>query len=158
MGRVTAVCLGPGGVPKHPVERAEVQAHGLAGDAHRYDFHGGANRAVCLLSRAEVRDLEREGVRPLAPGDFGENLLVDGLDLRELRPGDHLAIGADVVLELTDVRSPCATLKAIDARLPDLMLGRSGYLARVHQGGAVAPGDAVRALSPAERDALHERA
>jgi len=157
MGRIAAVCLGSGGVPKHPVQRAQVEAHGLAGDAHRFDFHGGSDRAICLLSRAEVRDLQREGVRTLAPGDFGENLLVDGLDLRELRPGDHLAVGDEVVLELTDVRAPCATLKSVDPRLPDLMLGRSGYLARVHKGGAVAPGDAIRTLSPAERDQLHER-
>lgn len=143
---VVAVCLGPGGIPKHPVDQAQVEPLGLAGDAHRYHLHGGELRALCLLSVPEKADLEREGVPPTAPGAFGENLLLDGLDLRDARPGERFRIGADVVIELHDVRSPCRTLEALDTRFPDLMLGRSGYLARVIESGAVAPGDTFTKL------------
>ncbi|MEO0652749.1 MAG: MOSC domain-containing protein [Planctomycetota bacterium] len=142
-GRIVAVCLGPGGIPKRSVERARVGELGLEGDGHRYRLHGGRDRALCLLSVAEVRALEADGVRVVGPGAFGENLLYEGLDPRDLRPGDRLRVGAEVELELTDVREPCKVLRAIDARFPDLMLGRSGHLARVLRPGAVAAGDAL---------------
>lgn len=145
-GAVVAVCSGPGGIPKQPSQGADVVAAGLVGDGHRFEFHGGLARAVCLLSVAEVRDLTREGIPSGGPGAFGENLLVQGMDLRDCRPGEWYRVGRDVILELTDVRSPCRTLKAIDPRFPDIMLGRSGYLARVHAHGHVAPGDSIERI------------
>ncbi|MBC8451175.1 MAG: MOSC domain-containing protein [Planctomycetes bacterium] len=117
---------------------------GLAGDGHRSPEHGGTERAVCLLSVEETRLLEAEGVPPQGPGGYAENLLVAGLDFESLRPGDQLVLSADaqapVWLELTNVRAPCARLKQIDPRFPDLMLGRSGFLARVLRGGTLEPG------------------
>jgi MOSC domain-containing protein YiiM len=151
-GRLTAVCLGPGGIPKQAVTGARVTASGLDGDGHRYHLHGGEHRALCLLSVEELAHLDRDGVAGLEPGAFGENLLVAGLDFRRLRPGDRLAFrdpgsGArPVVCELTDVRSPCKTLKAVDRRLPDLMAGRSGFVARVIEFGELRPGMRVEAL------------
>jgi MOSC domain-containing protein YiiM len=139
-GVVLAVCLGPGGIPKHPVASAFVEASGLAGDGHRFRFHGGPDRAVCLFAIEDYRTLAAEGVPCDAPGSFGENLLTAGLDYADLRPGDRLAVGEDVRLEIHDVREPCGTLKKLDARFPDLMLGRSGYLCRVVHGGVVRPG------------------
>lgn len=135
-GSVVAVCLGPGGIPKLPVMSAQVEAAGLEGDAHRYELHGGEQRAVCLVSVEDLRSMQAEGVRELRPGDFGENLVIGGIDFDQLRPGSKLQVG-DVVLELTDVRSPCRNLKAIDQRLPDLMLGRTGFLAKVVEPGLI---------------------
>lgn len=146
---MVAVCLGPGGIPKGEVEAAEVGELGLVGDGHRFHLHGGPDRAVCLFDVETARELEGDGVRPTVPGDYGENLLTEGLDSRRLGPGERLAIGAEVVLEISDVRAPCKTLRGIDPRFPDLMLGRSGWLARVVQGGEVRPGDSVRHLSRA---------
>jgi hypothetical protein len=36
-----------------------------------------------------------------------------------------------VRLAIHDVREPCKTLKSVDARFPNLMLGRSGFVCRV---------------------------
>lgn len=143
---VLGVCLGPGGVPKRAVERAAVGALGLAGDGHRFRLHGGPDRAVCILTEEEVLSLAEDGVGTGAPGTFGENLLLGGLDPVLLRPGDRLEVGDEVVLELHDVRAPCRTLRGLDPRLPDLMLGRSGWLCRVVRGGTVAPGMEVRRI------------
>lgn len=143
-GTVIAVCAGSGGIPKHAVTEARVTPLGLEGDGHRYHLHGGADRAVCLFSLENYRALQAEGVACEAPGAFGENVLTAGLDDRALRIGDHLQIGDEVVLEIHDVREPCVTLKRLDARFPDLLIGRSGWLCRVVQVGAVRPGDAIR--------------
>ncbi len=142
-GRVVAVCLGPGGIPKQPVPSAEVGVLGLEGDRHRFELHGGENRAVCLFSTADYASVERLRVGALPPGSFGENLLVEDLDFTELRPGDLLQVGDQVLLEIHDIREPCATLKTVDPRFPDLMVGRSGFLARVQRGGTVRTGMAV---------------
>jgi len=142
-GTVISVCSGPGGIPKHPVVEARVQTLGLEGDGHRYHLHGGADRAVCLFSVENYRALQAEGVPCEAPGAFGENLLTQGLDDDALEIGDHLAVGSEVVLEIFDVREPCVTLKPLDARFPELLIGRSGWLCRVVQTGIVRAGDRI---------------
>ncbi|MBL8863094.1 MAG: MOSC domain-containing protein [Planctomycetes bacterium] len=139
-GVVLAVCLGPGGIPKHPVEEALVEQLGLVGDRHRFQRHGGADRAVCLFAIEDYRTLKADGVPCDAPGTFGENLLTAGLDLAALRPGDRLLVGEELLLEIHDVRAPCGTLKKLDPRFPELMVGRSGFVCRVVRGGLVRAG------------------
>ena len=144
-----AVCVGSGGIPNHAVESARVKKLGLAGDRHRYPRHGGRERAVCLFSIEDYRSLRRDGVVCDEPGTFGENLLVEGVEFRGLRAGDRLTVGTQVLLEIHDVREPCATLKPLDSRFPELMVGRSGFVCRVLRGGEVRAGQSV---SLVERD------
>src|SRR5690349_3913420 len=146
-GTILAVCLGPGGIPKHSVPEARATANGLVGDKQRYTkIHGGPNRALCLFSSDDYASLRRDGVPCENPGTFGENVLVEGLDFAQLLPGDELALGDEVVIELFDVREPCGTLKSVDARFPNLMLGRSGFVCRVLREGVLRPGQVVRKL------------
>jgi MOSC domain-containing protein YiiM len=148
-GILLAVCLGSGGIPKGVVSQAEVTENGLVGDSHSASRHGGHDRAVCLFSAEDQACLVREGVPCTQPGSFGENVLTEGLDFRSIRPGDHIALGAEVRLEVHDVRSPCDTLKSLDERFPDLLQGRSGFVCRVLSGGRIAAGmTACRVESP----------
>jgi MOSC domain-containing protein YiiM len=146
-GVVVAVCTGPGGIPKHAVASARVGELGLDGDAHRYAFHGGPDRAVCLFSVEDYERLAQDGVRATPPGAFGENVLTRGLDYARLRAGDRLEIGDEVLLEIHDVREPCKTLRPLDARFPALLVGRSGFLCRVLRGGSVSPGLEIRRVA-----------
>ncbi len=155
-GTVLAVCVGPGGIPKHPVDAAAVSTAGVEGDRQRMSMHGGANRAMCLFSIEDYRSLQRDHVACEPPGAFGENVLTEGLDFTRLNPGDELVIGdvganadeaGEVVLAdgavrvaIHDVREPCGTLKKVDQRFPDLMLGRSGFVCRVVTPGILRPG------------------
>jgi MOSC domain-containing protein YiiM len=145
-GTVIAVCVSAGGIPKHPVASARVSASGVEGDEQRYRYHGGPDRAVCLFSIEDYAKLARDGVAARAPGAFGENLLTQGLDFERLRAGDKLEVGDDVLLEIHDVREPCGTLRSLDARFPQLMLGRSGFLCRVLRGGELRAGSTIRAV------------
>ncbi len=109
-GRVAQISISPGGVPKLPVPAATVGPLGLVGDGHRnHRHHGGPTRAVCLFSLEQIRALQAEG-HPIAPGVTGENLTTEGIDLGALHPGDRLAIGETVVLEITTEAIPCANL------------------------------------------------
>lgn len=146
-GVVLAVCIGPGGIPKAPVEFARVDEDGLEGDRHRFPVHGGKNRAVCLFSIEDYRSLHADGVRAVGPGAFGENVLTQDVDFTALRAGDRMTIGDEVLLEIHDVRAPCRTLQPVDRRFPNLMLGRSGFVCRVLRGGELRPGMHVRSVS-----------
>ncbi|MBL6755151.1 MAG: MOSC domain-containing protein [Planctomycetes bacterium] len=143
---VLAVCVGPGGIPKPEVESCAVTVEGLEGDGHRFHRHGGPNRAVCLLSEEAYEALRDDDVDCTAPGTFGENVLTRGLDDSTLRPGDRLRIGDELVIEIHDVRAPCATLKAVDRRFPELMVGRSGWVCRVVEPGILRRGATIERL------------
>lgn len=149
-GKVLAVCLGPGGIPKASVDVAVVGGLGLEGDKHRSHLHGGANRAMCLFSLEDYRSLQADGVAAEPPGAFGENLLIEGLAFEDLRAGDRVHVGNEVVLEIHDIRAPCATLKPLDKRFPELMVGRSGFVCRVVSGGEVGPGQTAEVV-PSEQ-------
>lgn len=110
-GVVVGVHVNPeGGVPKFAVGLALVTAEGVAGDRQLdLKHHGGPDRAVCLFSRERIAALAAEG-HPIAPGTTGENLTIAGLDWSRLAPGDRLAVGDDVVLEITGPAPPCNTI------------------------------------------------
>lgn len=99
-----------GGVPKRAVGAAELTRTGLIGDrqAHR-TFHGGPQRALCLYPLEHITRLQGEG-HPIFPGSIGENVTVAGLDWEALGPGSRLALGDEVVVEITSYASPCKTI------------------------------------------------
>ncbi len=149
-GRVVQVNVSPkGGVPKLPVEQAEVGPTGLAGDAVRYTkIHGGPERAVCLFSAELIARLQAEG-HPIAPGTTGENLTLEGIPWERLEPGDVLAVGDAVRLQLTTRVEPCRTIRASFAggafkRIqPALHPAETRWYTRVLAVGTVRAGDAV---------------
>jgi len=143
---IVAVCVGPGGIPKPQVETCAVTVEGLEGDGHRYESHGGPDRAVCLLALEVYEALREDGVACDDPGTFGENVLTRGLDDRELEAGDRLRFGEGPVVEIHDIRAPCLTLKSVDPRFPELLVGRSGWVCRVVEPGILRRGATIEHL------------
>lgn len=130
-------------MPKQPVLHARVTPGGIEGDRQRnLKFHGGPDRAVCVFSEELYDELRDAGI-DMAAGSVGENLTTRGLDLRKLAKGDRLRVGGECVIELTDVRVPCRQLKMWDPDLPELIVGRSGWVGRVVEEGVVKPGDRI---------------
>jgi MOSC domain-containing protein YiiM len=134
-----------GGVPKRPVDSARVTRNGVEGDVQRnLKYHGGADRAVCIYSEELYAELRNEGI-DVTNGAFGENFTTAGVDLNLLEKGDRLRVG-DCLIEITDVRVPCNTLKKWSAKLPKMIVGRSGWVAKVVEEGTVRPGDAIEVI------------
>ena len=105
---VHQINVSDGGVPKLPVSEGRVSKQGLAGDRRRTrSVHGGPDRAVCLFSLERILALQAEG-HPIAPGVCGENLTLAGLEWAQLRPGDRLRIGSELLIEITSYTAPCS--------------------------------------------------
>lgn len=124
-----------------------VRGVNLAGDdqADRR-FHGGADKAVYAYA---VEDYDwwggELGTTP-APGTFGENLTVEGIDLTEAVAGERWLVGTAVV-EVCQPRTPCwkLGLRMGDGRFPARFdaAGRPGAYLRISREGEVSAGDEV---------------
>ncbi|MEO6318493.1 MAG: MOSC domain-containing protein [Acidimicrobiales bacterium] len=105
-GVVAALHASDGGVPKLPVEVAEVGDRGLVGDRQATrKHHGRPLQALCLWSSEVIGALQAEG-HPIAPGLAGENITVTGVDWSTIRPGVQLLVG-DVLAEISAYAVPC---------------------------------------------------
>jgi MOSC domain-containing protein YiiM len=135
-----------GGMPKLPLLVARVTEDGVEGDWQKNrKYHGGPDRAICLYSE-ELYAALREHRVDVHNGDVGENFTTRGLDLQSLAKADRLRVGEQCVIQITAVRVPCRQLKKWYADLPKLIEGRSGWVARVLEGGEVKPGDRIEVL------------
>jgi MOSC domain-containing protein YiiM len=148
--------LGPDGVPsgfvKHSVaHRVDVAELGLTGDEQAdLTVHGGPEKAVygyAMRHYPAWRSEYPEHGTVLAPGAFGENLTIDGLDEDDIFVGDVHRIGS-ARLQVCQPRQPCFkfALHFNDNRLPKAMVrsGRSGWYYRVLEPGALGAGDEVQ--------------
>ncbi|MDY5579519.1 molybdenum cofactor synthesis domain-containing protein [Porcincola intestinalis] len=173
-GTVKAVCTSSvKGVRKEPVKEAcLIEDYGIEKDAHAGKWH----RQVSLLSWEKVQEFNKSGAG-VSDGDFGENLLVSGINFRSLPVGTRFLIcpaeevvhaAADnlteetvhsaglknegavggALLELTQIGKACHHSCEIRKRVGVCIMPTDGVFAKVVRGGMVKPGDRVRVLPP----------
>ncbi len=147
-GTVISVNVSTGkGERKRPVPSATVTPGGLESDAHAGDWH----RQVSLLAVESISSmgpaLKEKGVK-VGPGDFAENITTEGLELPSLPLGTRLRIGADVVLEVTQIGKECHQGCDIRKQVGDCVMPREGIFARVARTRTVREGDAIT-IAPA---------
>ena len=144
MGIVKAVCISEKrGTGKKPVAQGIfVENYGIEGDAHAGDWH----RQVSLLSWNKIEEFNEKGAS-VSDGDFGENLIVEGIDFRSLPVGSRLLCG-DVILEMTQIGKECHSHCAIYHQVGDCIMPREGVFAKVIQGGRISPGDEMNMVLP----------
>jgi MOSC domain-containing protein YiiM len=158
----------------HPELRL-IAGEGIEGDAHR-----GATVQHLYLKRknptapnlCQVHLFASEKLAELSalgflvnPGDLGENLLTEGLDLLALPLGTHLHLGPNPdtgpLLEVTGLRTPCTQIEAFRPGLQQQLYGpprpgtirktlRAGIMSIVLRGGLVHPNDALHLTLPPE--------
>ena len=139
-GTVSTICISNlKGIPRPRVMAGELQSNlGFVGNR----LSKGGNRQICLFDEETYAALRSEGAK-VESGSFGENITTTGLDYALLAPGDTLKVGDEAVIEITMVRQPCSNLTQLDSRLPALIVGRSGWLAKVINSGTVQTGDQI---------------
>lgn len=142
-GRVVAVCISDKkGTQKIEVGEVKlIEDHGIERDAHA----GPGHRQVSLLA-LESADTMREKGLDIDSGDFGENIVTEGLDLKRLQPGTRLKMGNAALLEITQIGKECHDRCAIYYKAGDCIMPREGIFTRVLTGGTVHVGDEVRII------------
>ncbi|MDB5591583.1 MOSC domain-containing protein [Enterovirga sp.] len=114
-------------------------------------------RQVHLIAAELFAELAGQGY-PIGPGDLGENITTQGIDLLGLPTGARLRLGREAVVEVTGLRNPCiqidqfrpGLMQAVLGRAPDgSLIRKTGVMSIVIAGGDVAPGDAITIELPA---------
>lgn len=113
-------------------------------------------RQVSLFTQ-EMLDLVGERGFAVGPGDLGENVTTEGVDLFALPTGTVLRLGDDAMVVLTGLRNPCGQINGLHEGLlgelrvegPDgEVVRRGGVMSMVVHGGVVRAGDTIRVALP----------
>ena len=142
-GTVVATCISEKkGTRKHPVDSIElVVGKGIAGDAHAGTWH----RQVSLLSSEKIEAFRAKGA-DIPLGAFGENLIVEGYDFRNLPVGTRFSCG-DALLEMTQIGKECHSHCEIFKRMGECIMPREGVFAVVLRGGTIQKGDTIELVT-----------
>src|SRR5215472_4232884 len=138
------------------VGRIAVRGVNLVGDdqADR-GAHGGPDKVVYAYAVEDARWWQRQIGRPLAYGEFGENLTTEGIDVNDALVGERWQIGS-MVLEVSEPRIPCWRL---GVRMNDKLFprrfteaSRPGSYFRLVVEGDVGAGDEIRVIERPDHD------
>jgi MOSC domain-containing protein YiiM len=177
-GRVIHISLGGAHTfTKKPVSSARfLEGLGLEGDVHAgrtvkhrsrvaVDPTQPNLRQVHLIQSELLAELVQAGYE-VSAGRLGENVLTEGIDLLSLPAGTRLALGRDVVLELTGLRNPCAQLNDVGPGLMQRLAHRddegrlhrrAGVMAIVITTGDAKEGDMIEITLPPEPHVAMDR-
>lgn len=161
--RVLAVCCdGEHRFSKVPVESIELRTNwGVVGDAHAGETVQHRSRLGQVPAPPNLRQVHLMHVElfdglahkgfAIAPGDLGENITTQGVDLLGLGRDTVLRIGSEVVLTVTGLRNPChqigdfapGLLKEVAVKTDQGIVRKSGIMTVVTRGGTVRAGDPI---------------
>lgn len=139
-GRVVSVNTSKAtGVRKERVHLANlIASKGIEGDAHAGNWH----RQVSLLAVESIEKMRRKGVE-VYPGDFAENITIEGFPIMDIPVGSRIRIGEKVLIEITQIGKECHKGCAIFKQVGECIMPREGVFAKVLEGGEVAVKDRI---------------
>lgn len=73
----------------HNIKQADLIKTGIPNDVHC----DGGDFQVSILPEEVIKNYENETGKKFTYGDFGENLVISGLDYKSLKVGDSLTLG-----------------------------------------------------------------
>ena len=127
------------GTIKEPVEKATIDPWGIQGDAHAGAWH----RQVSLISQKSLDRFYHKAGRTIQPGEFAENLTIEGMDLTGVNLLDRF-VNKHLVLEVTQLGKKChGEGCAIYREIGKCAMPEEGIFTRVRNGGTIQPGDTL---------------
>jgi hypothetical protein len=144
-----------------------IAGEGVANDAHRgvtvkhrsrviVDPTQPNLRQVHLIHSELFSELAAKGFA-IGPGEIGENITTQGIDLLSLPRHTRLYLGAEAVIQITGLRNPCIQLdhyrlglmKAVLDRGPNgELIRKAGTMSIVITGGSIKTGDMIHVELP----------
>lgn len=112
-------------------------------------------RQVSLFTR-ELLDMVANRGFDVRPGELGENVTTEGIDLFGLPTGTVLRLGDEAMIVLTGLRNPCGQINGLrEGLLSELRvkvdgetIRRGGVMSMVVNGGEVRAGDPITVSLP----------
>ena len=169
MGAVIAVSLGKSHrfSKQNSLSIRLLKGLGVAGDAHMGETVKHRSRVArdptqpnlrqVHLIHAELFDeLSNKGFT-VRPGDLGENVTTQGIDLLALPAGAKLHLGDNAVVEVTGLRNPCSQIDKFQSGLmaanlektaDGKLIRKTGVMSIVLAEGDVRAGDSIRVELP----------
>lgn len=137
---IYAICISEkrGELKKEIATANIIEGFGIEGDGHGGDW----DRQVTCLNWGSVVKSNEEHNLQMGPGDFAENVLIDGLDELHLQPGDQFQLGASAVLEVSQIGKPDHP-SVVTRTFGVSLLPSEGLFCKVIRGGQLQKGDAV---------------
>lgn len=137
MGKILAICISEKkGTLKNEISEAKfIEDFGIENDAHAGKWH----RQVSLLEFNKIDEFRKKGANVYF-GAFGENLVVEGIELHTLPIGQLIQIG-DVLLEVTQIGKKCHDKCQIYYQVGECIMPKNGIFTKVLNGGTVKVGD-----------------
>ncbi|HZK44425.1 MAG TPA: MOSC domain-containing protein [Syntrophomonadaceae bacterium] len=137
-GKIHSICISPekGELKKEILEAKVIENHGIENDGHAGDW----DRQVTCLDYASLLKTNVEHNLKMGPGDFAENILIEGLDLVEIGVGGQLKLGEDVILQVSQIGKddhPSVVTRNFGVSL----LPYEGLFCKVLAGGQIRKGD-----------------
>ncbi|MGQ0680234.1 MAG: MOSC domain-containing protein [Actinomycetota bacterium] len=136
------------GIWKVPFEgRVRAAGNSLEGDRQLdLKVHGGREKAVSCYASEDYHWWQEQLGAPMPPGQFGENLTLEGVDLGGALIGERWTIGS-AEFQITQPRQPCWKLgaKMQERKFPRRFneANRAGAYLSILQEGDVGAGDLV---------------
>ena len=129
------------GFIREPLQQATLVAdHGLEGDAKAGRSR---SRQLNILSLEWLENLRSRGYHTES-GEFGEQIIVQDLDVEHLLPGDRLQIGESATIQITKARTGCERLEAAQGLSNEAFGGLVGMMAKVVASGDIFVGSTVQ--------------
>jgi len=143
-GMIFSISISPeNGKTKKEVPEAAVLEYGIENDGFPEEWGRQWGRQVSCLDLTSVLHAKAEKTtRDAVPGEFGENIIIDGIDLYELTVGDQMRLGESVILEVTQIGMEQGLYRAPKVFGTNL-LAYEGVFCKVVQKGKIKKGDPV---------------
>ncbi len=127
------------GTEKTEIPSCIVTMKGIEGDAHAGLWH----RQISVLDKSSIDNFSNEKDIELSPGAFGENLVIDGIDLKKVSVLDRFITG-EVELEVTQIGKKChGDACSIFRRTGECIMPKVGLFTRVIKEGSIHKGQSV---------------
>ena len=143
MPKVIGVCISEKkGEQKKEIPFGEcIVDFGIKNDAHGGNWH----RQISLLAKESVDTMRATGIE-LINGDFAENIITEGIVLKDLLIGTRLKIGENLILEVTQIGKECHSGCVIQQKAGKCVMPTEGIFAIIVEPGLVKKGDNIEVM------------
>lgn len=134
MGKIKAICISPKKGKKFSVKEANIiENWGIEGDWHSKK---NSDRQVSFLSTEAIKEVVEKGIT-IKDGDFGENIVLDEMEIVNIKIGNIIKLGDTVEVEVKKIGKECVEPCIIQKTVGMCVMPTCGIFGRVLKGGKI---------------------